>query len=154
MSEIKDVLVKTTLYWIRTRFLMMSFPHICFFACCKKAESIVNTASECKFFSFVTFGKLTGSLRIPSSSASGSQASPTPSLSASSWPLFGVNGQLSWKHYKTWNISTLKTLTINIVWNIVNKIDRVKNSRFFLFSSSQLSTRKVSSKLLAMYLGP
>lgn len=39
----------------------------------------------------------TSTLIMPSLSASSSQASPSPSLSASSWPEFGTNTQLSWK---------------------------------------------------------
>lgn len=39
----------------------------------------------------------TSMLIMPSLSASSSQASPSPSLSASSWPEFGTNTQLSWK---------------------------------------------------------
>ena len=37
----------------------------------------------------------TSTLMMPSLSASSSQASPDPSLSASSWPEFGTNTQLS-----------------------------------------------------------
>lgn len=40
-------------------------------------------------------GQLSGSFKIPSLSASGSQASPISSLSASSCPEFGTYGQLS-----------------------------------------------------------
>lgn len=43
----------------------------------------------------------TSTLIMPSLSASSSQASPVPSPSASSWPEFGTNTQLSWKQHNT-----------------------------------------------------
>lgn len=72
-------------------------------------------------------------LRIPSPSASSSQASPIPSLSASSWPELGTVRQLSWTtgaetdfksdHARDW----YALLTDNVLWNklIVHKRDYV-----------------------------
>lgn len=56
----------------------------------------------------------TSAFKIPSPSASSSQASPIPSLSASSWPELGTVMQLSWKRSSEGAVAKLR---VSFCWS-------------------------------------
>ena len=82
-----------------------------------KPLDVKQLSKGCIFNSILTpmidFIRLTGELGTPSSSISASHASPIPSLSASSCPLFGTDTQLSWNN-----------TTVKIVYRILKHLHK------------------------------